>query len=271
MPELPEVETALRGIKPHLKNQRIKSAVVRHRKLRFPVTPGLEKEICGATIKDLTRRGKYLLISADKGTLIIHLGMSGNVRILESNTPTVKHNHFDLLLDNGDMLRFCDTRKFGVILWTTENPMTHKLLASLGLEPLDKSFNGRYLYEKTRRRSAAIKNVIMDSKIVVGIGNIYASESLYVAGIRPTTCANQISEKRLDRLVDSIRKILKKAIKQGGTTLNDFVQADGNPGYFKQSLKVYGRSGEPCFHCKHSIIRLAIGKRSSYYCPNCQH
>ena len=274
MPELPEVEITRRGIESHLNGRCINRVIVRQKQLRFPVTAGVEKNLIGCKVKCLSRRGKYLLIYTDSGALILHLGMSGSLRIVTTDTPPTLHDHFDLIFANRNqderVLRFRDPRKFGVVLWTHGDPLQHALLVSLGVEPLDQAFDGAYLYQKSRARKVSIKQFIMDAKIVVGIGNIYASEALFLSGIHPMRRAGCISMVRYNALVVAIKKVLKNAIKKGGTTLKDFVQENGRPGYFQFSLKVYGRDGLPCFKCSNSIVRRTIGQRSSFYCVNCQ-
>jgi len=270
MPELPEVETTLRGIEPHLLGQRVKDVVIRHPQLRWPIPKNLPKLLRGQTIRALHRRAKYLLLAFDHGTLILHLGMSGSLRILPTGTRASKHDHFDLVLDNGKLLRLRDPRRFGAVLWHEGNIDEHPLLKNLGPEPLEKSFDAEYLYRTTRKRSAAIKLVIMDNHVVVGVGNIYANEALFRAGIRPTLAANKLSKPRCAKLVETIRQTLREAIKQGGSTLRDFVNSEGEPGYFQQHYWVYGRTGEPCRKCGSSIKQIKQGQRSSFYCSQCQ-
>ena len=270
MPELPEVETTRRGIEPHLCEQTITRTLVRNRKLRWPIPAKLATELQQQIIHSVRRRGKYLLIDFERGTLIIHLGMSGSLRILPIDSAAEKHDHFELQLSSGQCLRLRDPRRFGCVLWTRRDPFKHKLLASLGPEPLLKEFDGNYLYARSRARKQAVKSFIMDSKIVVGVGNIYASESLFLAGIHPQRAAGRISEKRYQQLVSAIKKVLQAAIRQGGTSLRDFTASDGSPGYFKQQLNVYGRAGEPCPRCGRPIRQQTIGQRASYYCPHCQ-
>jgi formamidopyrimidine-DNA glycosylase len=270
MPELPEVETTLRGIKPHLTGQCIKDVDVRHPQLRWPVPKNLPRLLRGQTIGALHRRGKYLLLEFDHGTLILHLGMSGSLRILPAGTQPDKHDHFDLLLDNGKLMRLRDPRRFGAVLWHAGDIGRHPLLRDLGPEPLEKNFNAEYLYRATRKRSAGIKLVIMDNHVVVGVGNIYANEALFRAGIRPTLAAGKLSKPRCAKLVEAIRQTLREAIRQGGSTLRDFVNSDGEPGYFQQNYWVYGRANEPCRKCDTSIRQIKQGQRSSFYCPACQ-
>lgn len=289
MPELPEVETTLRGIAPHLAGQCVKDVVIRHPQLRWPVPAELPKLLRGQTIRALHRRAKYLLLEFEHGTLLLHLGMSGSLRILPAGTRPDKHDHFDLVLASGKLLRLRDPRRFGAVLWHAgdidERPQgvrrgvprraaatlaQHPLLKDLGPEPLEKDFNAEHLYRVTRTRSAAIKLVIMDSQVVVGVGNIYANEALFRAGIRPTLAANKLSRPRCARLVESIRQVLKEAIKKGGSTLRDFIHSDGSSGYFQQHYFVYGRTGEPCRKCGTTIKQIKQGQRSSFYCPACQ-
>ena len=270
MPELPEVETTLRGLSPHLQGQRIKQAIVRNANLRWPIPENLSAILSKQTVRSLARRAKYLLLECDSGTLILHLGMSGSLRVLPVNTPAEKHDHFDLVLENGTLMRLRDPRRFGAVLWHAGDISQHKLLASLGPEPLLEDFNGAYLYSETRKRSAAIKLVIMDSHVVVGVGNIYASESLFHAGIRPQLPAGKLSLPRCNRLVQTIRETLSASIAQGGSTLRDFTDSDGKPGYFQQSYMVYGRTGEPCRVCNTPIKQIVQGQRSTFYCPSCQ-
>ena len=270
MPELPEVETTLRGIAPHLTGQHIKDVHIRQPQLRWPIPKALPQLLPDRTICSLRRRGKYLLLTFDHGTLMLHLGMSGSLRILTAGTQPDKHDHFDLVLDNGKLMRLRDPRRFGAVLWHAGDIDQHPLLRDLGPEPLEKNFDAEYLYRATRKRSAAIKQVIMDSHVVVGVGNIYANEALFRAGIRPTLAAGKLSKPRCAKLVDTIRQTLKEAIKQGGSTLRDFVNSDGEPGYFQQSYWVYGRAHEPCRKCGTLVRQIRQGQRSSFYCPTCQ-
>lgn len=271
MPELPEVETTRKGILPHLLNHRIQGVTVRNRQLRWPVPRQLEKQFQGQTITAVERRAKYLLIRTANGTLILHLGMSGSLRILPEGTSPQVHDHLDIVLDNGMLLRLRDPRRFGAALWTRADPLSHPRLQGLGPEPLGNDFNVDYLAEKCRGRKQSIKQLIMDSHIVVGVGNIYASEALFLAGIHPACAAGKISHARLAKLVEAVRDVLAQAIREGGTTLRDFQQSDGTPGYFKQSLNVYGRAGEACNRCGRMIKQVKQGQRSTYYCPGCQH
>ena len=269
MPELPEVETTRRGIEPHILGKTITDTIIRTAKLRWPIPGKLADNLKKQKITAVQRRGKYLLISVKPGTLIIHLGMSGSLRILPSKTPAGGHDHFDLVFGK-QCLRLRDPRKFGAVLWQPGKAEDHKLLSSLGPEPLSEAFDTDYLFGKSRKRQVSIKNLIMNAHVVVGVGNIYASESLFRAGIRPTSRAGKISRARYARLVDSIKQVLTEAISQGGTTLQDFSNEDGKPGYFAQKLNVYGREGEACYRCDAPIQQIKIGQRSSYYCPRCQ-
>ena len=270
MPELPEVETTLRGISPHLLGAAIDRLLVRERRLRRPVPVDTETQVKGQRIQALGRRGKYLLLGLERGTILIHLGMSGSLRVLRSATPAAKHDHLDLCLRGGTCLRMRDPRRFGVFLWTPDPPADHPLLARLGPEPLGPGFDGEHLYLHSRGRRCPVKTFIMDASLVVGVGNIYANESLHLAGIHPGRPCNRIGRERYLRLAAAIRQVLARAIDQGGTTLRDFVQEDGNPGYFALSLKVYGRAGQPCPGCGAPIRQRRIGQRSSFYCSRCQ-
>ena len=270
MPELPEVETTRLGITPHITGQTIDNVIVRNKNLRWPITATLKKELLNRQFQKIDRRGKYLLCYTDHGCMIMHLGMSGSLRIVGKNIKPEKHDHLDILFASGKVLRFHDPRRFGSILWTRKDPLQHKLIKDLGPEPLSKDFNGEWLYKRSRKRTQAIKNFIMDSHNVVGVGNIYASESLFLAGINPKRKAGNVSIERYKLLASAIKKILKQSIKQGGTTLRDFVNGDGKPGYFQQQLNVYGRAGQPCKKCKSTIKEIKLGQRSSFYCANCQ-
>lgn len=271
MPELPEVETARRGIEPPLRGHRVAKLVIRNRQLRWPVPRALVQTLPGQRIEAVTRRGKYLLLHTAAGTAILHLGMSGSLRILPADAPAQKHDHVDIVMDSGFALRLRDPRRFGTLLWTTRDPLQHKLLKPLGPEPLEAGFDGAYLFQQARRRKIAVKNFIMNSHIVVGVGNIYASESLFLARIHPERAAGRISRERYNALAAGIRKVLTAAIGAGGTTLRDFMREDGAPGYFRQHLRVYDREGQPCERCKTPIVARVTGQRSTYYCPHCQH
>jgi formamidopyrimidine-DNA glycosylase len=268
MPELPEVETTRRGIAPHLCGQRIERVILRETRLRWPISAEVA-DLAGRRIESVTRRAKYLLLQLDRGHLIWHLGMSGSMRVLPAGSPAGEHEHVEILLSNGKALKFRDPRRFGSLFYSERDPLQHRLLRELGPEPLSAEFNADYLYRRCRGRSAAIKTLLMNSHIVVGVGNIYASEALYLAGIRPTRAAGRISRARLAKLVDAVRAILSAAIAEGGTTLQDFTQADGKPGYFRHALKVYANKGQ-CNVCGKPIRHLVQGQRASYYCPGCQ-
>ena len=270
MPELPEVETTRRGIEPHLLGRRITGVVIRQRRLRWPIPRALDRNLPGQIIRDVRRRGKYLLLDTDTGTAILHLGMSGSLRLVPRDAPVGKHDHVDLQLDSGQSLRLTDPRRFGALLWSSEPAEQHELLVELGPEPLSDAFDGEHLFNAARRRKIAVKQFIMDSHIVVGVGNIYASEALFMAGIHPTRPAGRIARERYAALANAIKKVLAASIKMGGTTLRDFVGGDGQPGYFKQTLRVYDRLGEPCRKCGGPIRGKRIGQRSSFYCAKCQ-
>lgn len=270
MPELPEVETTLRGIKPHLQGKTIDAIIIRDRRLRWPVPLTIRKKLAGQLIDNIDRRGKYLLLHTQVGTVIMHLGMSGSLRVIDSAVVPEKHDHIDIVLENHKALRLRDPRRFGCVLFTATDPLKHKLLADLGPEPLSDDFNSDYLYKKSRKRKLAIKLFIMDSKIVVGVGNIYANEALFLAGIHPRRAAGKVSRESYEKLVTAIKQVLSAAIKAGGTSLRDFTRSDGKPGYFKQSLRVYDKKSEPCPVCGKPISHAVIGQRSTYYCTQCQ-
>ena len=270
MPELPEVEITRRGIEPHIVNKKISSIVTRTKKLRWPLPPALNNKLSGYKILSVTRRAKYLLLTTDNGTLIIHLGMSGSLRVVNISTPVQDHDHFDLILEK-KLLRLHDPRKFGAVLWVKGDPNNHWLLASLGPEPLsDPQFNADYLYSAARNRRITVKEFIMNAKVVVGIGNIYATEALFAAGIHPARSAGRISLQRYEILVTTIQSVLSNALKHGGTTLRDFTREDGRPGYFRHELKVYGRNNQPCVQCRQPLRAIKISQRTSTYCPRCQ-
>ena len=270
MPELPEVETVRRGLAPHLTGQIVTGVVVRQPRLRWPVPEELVAQLPGQTIRRVERRAKYLLLRTEAGTAIVHLGMTGRLRLLSAHAPLQKHDHVDLMLASGQCLRFNDSRRFGAVLWTAEPPEQHPLLRTLGPEPFDAAFSGAYLHRRAQGRTPAVKTFIMDNHVVVGVGNIYANEALFAAGISPLRPAGQIAEAECDRLAVAIQEILAEAIRQGGTTLRDFIGGDGEPGYFQQSLRVYNRHGLPCTACGEPIQRCRIGQRATYYCPHCQ-
>lgn len=270
MPELPEVETTRKGIAPYVVGEVVKDIIIRERNLRWPIPTTLKRSFKNQLIRKLRRRAKYLLFYTDKGCMIIHLGMSGTLRILDKTIPHEKHDHVDIIFQSGHLLRFRDPRKFGSIHWTKTDPLEHKLIDHLGPEPLADNFDATYLYKRSRKRKQAIKTFIMDSQIVVGVGNIYASESLFRAGIKPMAKAGSVSQARYEKLVIEIKNVLTEAIEKGGTTLRDFYNGDGKPGYFTQELNVYDREGEPCKKCKKKIKMIRQGQRSSYYCSHCQ-
>jgi len=271
VPELPEVETTLRGIEPYVTGQSVREIVVRNASLRWPVPTKELHTLVGEKVTLAERRAKYILLQTNKGTILLHLGMSGNLRVVPSSEPAGKHDHLDLVFANNKVVRLNDPRRFGCCLLLTGPVLEHKLLASLGPEPLLDEFDGDYLYGLSRGRNLAVKNFIMDGKTVVGVGNIYASESLFEAGIRPTLAAKRVSRARYHRLASEIKKVLAKAIKAGGTTLSDFVQTDGKPGYFRHELQVYGRQGQPCKKCATPIKAQVIGQRNTFYCADCQN
>lgn len=268
MPELPEVETTRRGIAPHLLGQAIKRFVVRQPKLRWPVSPELA-QLTGAKIEAVQRRGKYLLLETVHGTALMHLGMSGSLRICAFDSPLEKHDHVDLVLDNGIVLRFRDPRRFGAVLWAACGEL-HPLLVSLGVEPLTDEFTAEYLLERAKKRQVSIKEFIMNAHVVVGVGNIYANEALFMAGINPRRAAGQVKLLELQKLVLAIKTVLTRAIEQGGTTLRDFVREDGQTGYFQIELQVYGRTHQVCYACASLILQIRQGQRSTWYCPHCQ-
>ena len=270
MPELPEVETTRRGIRPHLLGQRVERVVVRNHRLRWPIPLELAEQLPGRTIDRVDRRGKYLLITSGDHTLLLHLGMSGNLRIVSADKPPARHDHLDVVLSNGDCLRLQDPRRFGAALWLSGDPKQHPLLRNLGPEPLSDGFDGEHLYAVSRGRRVAVKSFIMSNATVVGVGNIYANEALFRAGIHPLRAAGRISRERYIRLAGIIKEVLQEAIRQGGTTLRDFVGSDGRPGYFAQQLAVYGRDGEPCKGCGQDIRRQTVGQRGTFFCPRCQ-
>jgi formamidopyrimidine-DNA glycosylase len=270
MPELPEIETTRRGIEPCLLARRISGLRVRERRLRWPVPRELESLASGQSILAVGRRAKYLLISLEHGGLILHLGMSGSLRVLPEGTPAQKHDHLDLLLDDGNCLRLRDPRRFGAVLWQEGPLLDHPLLRPLGLEPLTPEFTGDYLRRAAEGHRRAVKSLVMDNRVVVGVGNIYCNEALFRAGIHPQRGCDRISVKRYRRLADCIKEILTQAIEQGGTTLRDFHREDGRPGYFALALQVYGKAGSPCPVCATPLSRRRIGQRSSFFCPHCQ-
>jgi len=270
MPELPEVETTRRGLEPLLVGQRIRAAVVRDRRMRQPVSRRLPQLLAGATIRSLARRGKYLLVDCGTGTLILHLGMSGRLWVVRDGAPPARHDHFDLVLENGTVVRLRDPRRFGLVLWQAGDPLAHALLANIGPEPLSAEFDGVALHAATRKRSAAIKHVLMDSHVVAGVGNIYANEALFHAGIDPRTAAGRLNLRRCTLLVGKIRETLELAISAGGSSLRDYVDSHGMAGNYQSQFMVYDRAGKPCQRCSKPIREIRQGQRSTFYCPGCQ-
>ncbi len=270
MPELPEAETTVRGVRPVVVGRQIHRVVVRERRLRWPVSRGLDRTLRGCQVASVSRRAKYILLNFSHGTLMIHLGMSGRLRVVPANTPCVKHDHVDFVLNSGRVLRFHDPRRFGSILWVAEDASNSKLIKHLGPEPFDGALTGTVLYRLSRGRKTSIKQFIMDGKVIVGVGNIYASEALFRAGIRPGRAAGRVTLSRFEQLLDAIRQVLSEAIEAGGTTLRDYSRVTGEPGYFEQSLDVYERAGCACVNCANPIRRKVIGQRASYYCSRCQ-
>ncbi|MBT6879310.1 MAG: bifunctional DNA-formamidopyrimidine glycosylase/DNA-(apurinic or apyrimidinic site) lyase [Gammaproteobacteria bacterium] len=274
MPELPEVETTRCGIEPTTLNQTVTAVTIRQRSLRWLIPEGVEEQLIGITFQQIERRAKYLLLKSAQGTLIIHLGMTGTLRVLQGNPPAEKHDHIDLFLSNGMMLRFRDPRRFGAFIWTAAPIEQHPLLSTLGIEPVGTTTIDEicsHLYQSSRSRKIAVKSFIMDQKIITGVGNIYACESLFISGIHPKRACNHISKQRYRQLAEAIQNTLNRAIRQGGTTLQDFRNSEGKPGYFQQQLSVYGREGENCLHCGTAIKRFSQNQRSTWYCSSCQH
>lgn len=270
MPELPEVETTLRGIAPALRGRVVEQVIVREPRLRWRVPRQLAQAAAGQRVRDLRRRAKYLLLDLERGTMILHLGMSGSLRLLPCSTAPQLHDHVDILLDSGLCVRFNDPRRFGSLLWTSDDPLSHPLLKSLAPEPLSPGFDGEYLARAARKRRVAIKQLLMNSQVVVGVGNIYASEALFRAGIRPRRAAGRLRPAEFDALAKSIKAVLRAAIRSGGTTLRDYLNPEGLPGYFRQKLSVYERTREPCRVCRTPIEHFVQGQRSTYFCPKCQ-
>ncbi|MCV6637744.1 bifunctional DNA-formamidopyrimidine glycosylase/DNA-(apurinic or apyrimidinic site) lyase [Candidatus Albibeggiatoa sp. nov. NOAA] len=270
MPELPEVETTKNGIVHNLKSKTVKQVIIRQPKLRWPVPEHLPDTLAQQTIQTIQRRGKYILLTFPNGHLISHLGMSGSFRVLPTQTPIKKHDHIDIIFQDDLCLRYHDPRRFGCLLWTDQAVEQHKLISVLGVEPLEQDLTGEYLYKKSRPKRVAIKNFIMDSHIVVGVGNIYANEALFLANIHPSTPAQKVGLAQYEKLVAHIKQVLATAIQQGGTTLRDFTNADGQAGYFQQTLHVYGKAGEQCSCGRATIEKIVIGQRASYFCPACQ-
>ena len=269
MPELPEVETTRRGIAPHVEGVTIEAIIVRQPQLRWPI-PDVVQQAVGLKVEAVRRRAKYLLLDTARGSLVLHLGMSGSLTVQPQSKVPIKHDHLDIVLQGGNCLRLNDPRRFGACLWQGVNEPPLRLLQTLGPEPLTDAFSGDLLFNRSRGKSVAVKNLIMNNHIVVGAGNIYASEALFMAGIDPRRAAGKVSRARYLKLADHIKAVLAKAIEQGGTTLRDFLGADGKPGYFKQELQAYGRAGEPCRRCSTVIRSVVIGQRNSFYCPKCQ-
>jgi formamidopyrimidine-DNA glycosylase len=270
MPELPEVETTRRGLSAVLRGRTIRLVRIRNRRLRWPLPPGLEAALTGRRVRSVERRAKYLLIATDAGTLLVHLGMSGSLRVLAAGAPPRAHDHVDLVLDSGRCVRFNDPRRFGSLHYVEGDPAAHPLLRSLGPEPLSPAFDAAWLYARTRRRRVAIKQLVMNAAIVVGVGNIYASEALFRARLSPRRAAGRLSRAEAGRLVGAVKRVLAAAIRAGGTTLRDYVQTDGAPGLFRYRLDVYERQGRPCRVCRTPIRHAVQGQRSTYWCPTCQ-
>jgi formamidopyrimidine-DNA glycosylase len=270
MPELPEVETILRGLMPQLKQAIIQEVIIRNPQLRWPIPANLGQCLQDQRVINLSRRGKYLLIQVNTGTLIIHLGMSGSLRIVNHTIPASLHDHFELFFSNGTLLRYNDPRRFGAVLWTGEDALSHPLLQSIGIEPLDPDFNGHYLQQQSLHRRSAVKSFIMNSKILAGVGNIYAAEALFLANIHPNLPVHLLTSQQWDHLAKAIKGVLESAIAKGGTTLKDFVNSEGKPGYFSQELFVYGRAGLACKVCSGILSSSKLNQRSTVYCANCQ-
>lgn len=270
MPELPEVETTRRGIAPHIEGQVLTQVLVHQPSLRWPIPQTSLLALQGEVVNQVVRRAKYLLLHTDQHYILLHLGMSGSLRVITDDAPRQKHDHLELCFANGKVLRLHDPRRFGCCLVQSKQEGDHPLLQKLGPEPLTELFSAEYLYKRSRNKQMAIKNFIMDNHIVVGVGNIYASESLFKSGIHPQLAAGKVSLARYKKLVEAIKQTLSASIEQGGTTLRDFVNSDGKPGYFQQTLLVYGRTGEPCTVCKAVIESVKIGQRNTFYCRQCQ-
>ena len=270
MPELPEVETTRRGIAPHLEGQIVNEIIIRQPNLRWPVPRDLNETLTGLKIESIQRRAKYLLLHTQNGTLILHLGMSGSLRIMKTFNTADKHDHIDFIFKNSTLLRYNDPRRFGAVLWTTAPVNEHPLLKELGPEPLSTDFDGNYLYQHSKSRKVPIKSFIMNSHVVVGVGNIYANEVLFMANIHPEQQAGKISLENYNKLADCIKTVLANAIEQGGTTLRNFVNEAGKPGYFKQQLMAYGRGGMPCINCKQTLTEIRISNRTTVFCCFCQ-
>ena len=270
MPELPEIETLRRGLAPQLTGRVIRAAHIYNANLRWKIPPKISTLVKNATIKRVSRRAKYLMFNLDTGTLIFHLGMSGSLRIFDNGTARAKHDHFELQFQDNQLLRFNDARRFGAILWTDHNPESHPLLAKLGLEPLSRQCNAKWFYQQLLKRNTSIKQLLMNGHVIAGIGNIYANESLFLAGIRPQTSAKDLDFESSRKLVKALRHTLRLAIKAGGSSIRDFVDSAGKAGYFQQHYAVYGRTGEACLRCGGAIKLMRQGQRSSFYCARCQ-
>lgn len=270
MPELPEVETTRSGIEPHIRHKKVASMTLRRRDLRWPISPELPVVAEAQRVDSVLRRGKYLIFEMQSGSILSHLGMSGSMRIVSGAEPLRKHDHWDLSFESGEILRYNDPRRFGALFWQAGDWNQHELIAGLGPEPLGPDFDGSYLYKKSRGRSLPIKNFIMDSKTVVGVGNIYAAESLFHAGIHPATAAGKVTKAAAANLVEVIKRVLSAAIESGGTTLRDYVNGNGQPGYFQQELWVYGREGLACKECGEALKGQRMGQRATVFCPVCQ-
>lgn len=270
MPELPEVETIRRGIAPLLLGRRIARVAVYEPRLRWPVPAELARCAAGAWVRSVDRRAKYLLLRTTRGSLILHLGMSGSLRVVDRGAPRARHDHLDVVLAGGQSLRLHDPRRFGAVLWTAGDPLAHPLLAGLGPEPLEDGFDGGVLHLRARGRRAPVKAFLMDGRVIAGVGNIYASEALFLAGIHPLRAAGRVSRDRYEALAAAVRTVLGEAIRQGGTTLRDYVRSDGVPGYFGVRLRVYGKGGDPCARCGRGLLARVIAQRPTVYCARCQ-
>lgn len=270
MPELPEVETILRGISPAFTNQKIVDVIIRAQRLRWPIPKNLKQKLLDQVVTNISRRGRYLLLETRAGTVIIHLGMSGKLQVLPKDHLLTKHEHLNIVFENSRALCYIDPRRFGAILWTEGNPLQYPLLANLGLEPFDPNFNGEYLLTQARNRKICIKQFIMNNSVVTGVGNIYANEALFRSKIYPFVPAKAISKKQFQTLAINIQKILKQAIENSGTTLRDYATSEGKSGAFQKLLQVYGRNGKPCQRCKTILQQQRIGQRSTVFCPRCQ-
>ena len=270
MPELPEVETTCSGIAPHIEGETLERVTVRVAHLRYPVSGAMLRQAKGHVLRAVERRGKYLMLIFDPGAVLIHLGMSGSLRIVKPVLSAGKHDHVDFVFKNGVCLRYTDPRKFGLVIWAPGDAFEHDLLKSLGPEPLTKAFNATYLMAKAQGRRINVKTLLMDSRVVVGVGNIYANEALFLAGVDPRSICMKLGEAEYHRIVKMVKRVLRRAIKSGGTTLKDFVNGEGKPGYFQQQLHVYGRGGQACHNCGGLIDKFVLGQRSTFCCSSCQ-